>query len=119
MGSGGGGYVKRPLHLVKVKGVLGPRSLLIPHFNSCLVSCVIGTFPNTKLILTKFYHVIVPLYTSVFAHLCRDQRMTQDVDKWCDQLTQVLPNIILSPGIIAYYSYKTFQRYIIQTAFYI
>lgn len=42
--------------------------------------------------------------------VCRDQRMTQDVDKWCDQVTQVLPNIILSPVIIAYYTYKTFQR---------
>jgi ATP-binding cassette subfamily D (ALD) protein 4 len=38
-----------------------------------------------------------------------DQRITQDVDKFCDQMTQVLPNIILSPAIIAYYTYKTFQ----------
>ncbi|CAI7997277.1 Lysosomal cobalamin transporter ABCD4, partial [Geodia barretti] len=38
-----------------------------------------------------------------------DQRMTQDVDKFCDQMTQVLPNVILSPAIIAYYTYKTFQ----------
>ena len=42
--------------------------------------------------------------------LIRDQRMTQDVDKFCDQMTQVLPNVILSPAIIAYYTYKTFQR---------
>ena len=40
-----------------------------------------------------------------------DQRITQDVERWCRELTdQVLMKIILSPFVIAYYSYKTYQR---------
>lgn len=39
-----------------------------------------------------------------------DQRITQDVDKLCYQLmTNALPQIILQPFIIAYYTYKTYQ----------
>lgn len=39
-----------------------------------------------------------------------DQRITQDVDKLCYQLmVNVLPQIILQPFIIAYYTYKTYQ----------
>lgn len=35
-----------------------------------------------------------------------DQRITQDVDKMCDQLTQVLPNLIVAPFTAVFYSYK-------------
>ena len=39
----------------------------------------------------------------------RDQRITQDVDRFCDQTSKVLPKIILQPFLIAYYTYRTFE----------
>ena len=41
---------------------------------------------------------------------CRDQRITQDVDRFCDEVSQALPKLVLQPFLIAYYSYRTFVR---------
>ena len=39
-----------------------------------------------------------------------DQRITQDVERFCDQFAnQILPKLILWPFIVAYYTYKTFS----------
>ena len=38
-----------------------------------------------------------------------DQRITQDVDRFCDQTSKVLPKIILQPFLIAYYTYRTYE----------
>lgn len=43
--------------------------------------------------------------------VCRDQRITQDVDRFCDEVSQALPKIILQPFLIGYYSYRTFVRW--------
>ena len=40
----------------------------------------------------------------------RDQRITQDVERFCDEVSQALPKLILQPFLIGYYSYKTFIR---------
>ncbi|XP_064403467.1 lysosomal cobalamin transporter ABCD4-like isoform X3 [Halichondria panicea] len=37
-----------------------------------------------------------------------DQRITQDVDRFCNQISQLLPKIIIQPFLIVYYSYRTF-----------
>lgn len=39
----------------------------------------------------------------------RDQRITQDVDRFCNETSQVLPKIILQPFLIAYYTYRTYE----------
>uniref|UniRef100_A0A0N4ZSI0 ABC transporter domain-containing protein n=1 Tax=Parastrongyloides trichosuri TaxID=131310 RepID=A0A0N4ZSI0_PARTI len=39
-----------------------------------------------------------------------DQRMTQDVDKMCDQLANsIMPAALICPFVIIYYTFKTFQ----------
>ena len=49
-------------------------------------------------------------YCCCLLFVCRDQRITQDVDRFCDEVSQALPKIILQPFLIAYYSYRTFIR---------
>ncbi len=41
---------------------------------------------------------------------CRDQRISQDVDRFCDEVSQALPKLMLQPFLVAYYSYRTFVR---------
>ena len=40
----------------------------------------------------------------------RDQRITQDVDRFTDQLTQALPDLVIAPIVIAYYTYQTTKK---------
>ncbi len=35
---------------------------------------------------------------------CRDQQITQDVDRFCNQISQLSPKIIIQPFLIAYYT---------------
>ncbi|KAH3846537.1 hypothetical protein DPMN_088839 [Dreissena polymorpha] len=46
---------------------------------------------------------------------CRDQRITQDVDKLCSTLSQIMAPLIISPFTIAYYIYKSHQRFVSYT----
>lgn len=39
-----------------------------------------------------------------------DQRITQDVDKFSQQLSEISPKLLISPLTIAYYSYKCFAN---------
>lgn len=39
-----------------------------------------------------------------------DQRMTQDIDKFCTTYCEVLPKLIVSPFTIGYYCYQGYQR---------
>lgn len=41
-------------------------------------------------------------------YLFRDQRITQDVDKFTNTYCEMLPKIIMAPFVIAYYSYKAY-----------
>ena len=77
-----------------------------------LLSCLGGYIGSTACGWWPSLEISLSSSLCAFFHhsYCRDQRITQDVDKFCDQVTQVLPKIILSPGIITYYTYKTFQR---------
>ncbi|XP_014665221.1 PREDICTED: ATP-binding cassette sub-family D member 4-like isoform X2 [Priapulus caudatus] len=38
-----------------------------------------------------------------------DQRITQDVDKLCKQFSQVVPELLISPFTIAYYTYQAWK----------
>lgn len=40
----------------------------------------------------------------------RDQRLTQDVDKFCQELKKVVPQVVIAPFVIAYYTYETYTR---------
>lgn len=45
--------------------------------------------------------------------LCSDQRITQDVERFCNDLaTQILPKLILWPFIVGYYTYKTYNTWV-------
>ena len=39
-----------------------------------------------------------------------DQRITQDVDKFCQQLSEISPKLLISPLTIGYYSYQCFNN---------
>jgi len=43
--------------------------------------------------------------------LGRDQRISQDVEKFCRQLSSVASKLIVSPFTLAYYTYQCFHRY--------
>ena len=53
-----------------------------------------------------FYHV----NTSVESIDNADQRITQDVDKFSNQLSEISPKLLISPLTIAYYSYQCFAN---------
>ncbi|XP_065919594.1 lysosomal cobalamin transporter ABCD4-like [Dysidea avara] len=36
-----------------------------------------------------------------------DQRITQDVDRFCDQLSQAMPDLVIAPLVVAFYTYQT------------
>jgi ATP-binding cassette subfamily D (ALD) protein 4 len=38
-----------------------------------------------------------------------DQRITQDVDRFCQQLQNIVPQLVISPFVIAYYTYETYN----------
>lgn len=40
----------------------------------------------------------------------RDQRITQDLDRMCDNFSQIFAPIIIAPFTIAYYLYKSVER---------
>lgn len=40
----------------------------------------------------------------------RDQRLTQDVDKFCQELKNVAPQVVIAPFVIAYYTYATYNK---------
>ena len=42
--------------------------------------------------------------------VCSDQRITQDVDQFTDQLTQALPDLVIAPIVIIYYTYQTTKK---------
>ena len=48
-------------------------------------------------------------YSLVDDHF-RDQRLTQDVDKFCQELKKVVPQVVIAPFVIVYYTYKTYAR---------
>ncbi|OXA62639.1 ATP-binding cassette sub-family D member 4 [Folsomia candida] len=39
-----------------------------------------------------------------------DQRMTQDIDKFCTTYCEILPKLIISPFVISYYCYQAYDR---------
>lgn len=39
-----------------------------------------------------------------------DQRITQDVDKMSEQLSEILPDLIMAPFVILFYSYQSFMN---------
>lgn len=41
---------------------------------------------------------------------CRDQRISQDVERFCRQLSSMTSRLIISPFTLAYYTYQCFQR---------
>ena len=97
------------IYILYIINLIGVRHIIFPADE--ITQCCPG-------IADPLHHELCHVHVQSFSDQpmplsppCSDQRMTQDVDKWCDQMTQILPNIILSPGIIAYYTYKTFQRY--------
>lgn len=55
-------------------------------------------------------HVLVMLHALMCVAGCRDQRITQDVNRFCEEVSQALPKLILQPFLIAYYSYRTLIR---------
>lgn len=47
---------------------------------------------------------------SNFMHVFRDQRITQDVDRFCNQLSQSMPDLVIAPLVVAYYTYQTAKK---------
>ena len=39
-----------------------------------------------------------------------DQRITQDVDRFCDQLSQAMPDLVIAPLVVAFYTYQTTKK---------
>jgi len=39
-----------------------------------------------------------------------DQRITQDVDRFTDQLSQSMPDLVIAPIVIVYYTYQTTKK---------
>lgn len=50
------------------------------------------------------------LWSHLSISLSRDQRITQDVDLFCTQLSEVVPKLIIWPFIVAYYTYQTYVK---------
>lgn len=42
--------------------------------------------------------------------LSRDQRISQDVERFCRQLSSMASKLIISPFTLAYYTYQCFHR---------
>ena len=42
--------------------------------------------------------------------LYRDQRITQDVDRFTDQLSQSMPDLVIAPIVIVYYTYLNTKK---------
>lgn len=40
----------------------------------------------------------------------RDQRISQDVERFCRQLSSMASQLIISPFTLVYYTYQCFQR---------
>ena len=41
---------------------------------------------------------------------CRDQRISQDVERLCKQMSTMASRLVVSPFILAYYTYHCFYR---------
>jgi len=77
---------------------------------------------STKLLTTRksnilndgiiLYYVLfgLILFIRIFFPIFSDQRMTQDIDKFCSTYCEILPRIIVSPFVIGYYCYQGFER---------
>lgn len=66
-----------------------------------------------RLFYCIFKHDIWYQYIGMWWHMFlspRDQRITQDLDRMCDNFSQIFAPIIIAPFTIAYYLYKSVQR---------
>ena len=70
-------------------------------------------------ILTQHTHTLSRLYYHFLFYLFffSDQRITQDVNRFCEEVSQALPKLVLQPFLIAYYSYRTFARWVLDCLF--
>ena len=41
---------------------------------------------------------------------CRDQRITQDVDKFSNQFSSIFSTLVISPFTVGYYTYQCYKR---------
>lgn len=61
---------------------------------------------NSTILAAEIFKKVHNVYAMLFFS---DQRITQDVEKFCNNLgTQILPKLILWPFIVGYYTYKTY-----------
>jgi hypothetical protein len=49
----------------------------------------------------------VKIYSTLF---CRDQRITQDVDKFSNQFSSIFSTLVISPFTVGYYTYQCYKR---------
>ena len=56
------------------------------------------------------YYLLHRITSSLVDDHFRDQRLTQDVDKFCQELKKVVPQVVIAPFVIVYYTYKTYAR---------
>ena len=60
-------------------------------------------------IIRTYIHIHISTHLSN-AVCCRDQRITQDVERFCQELQNIVPQLVISPFVIAYYTYETYDR---------
>lgn len=59
--------------------------------------------------------VTMTMMCFVVCLMCRDQRISQDVERLCKQMSTMASRLVVSPFILAYYTYHCFYRCVCTT----
>jgi len=101
------GLLIKALTLIITISIFNSASKAISGFIHLHWRNVMTTYLQKRYFTDSFHYFIT---TNAFGNIDNpDQRITQDVDRFCLTLSNITGKIIISPLIIIYYSYKCFK----------